>query len=111
MKPCTSKICDECPYRKNSSPGFFGGNPIDIYADAILYDIRIPCHKTVNLKEARFCAGLAATRVRSFKAAREDEVIIASENVFYDMEKSDRPDNVFQWHSDFVSYHQQYDRD
>lgn len=39
-----SKPCRECPYRKNSAPGYFGGHSPSEYRGFISQDTIVACH-------------------------------------------------------------------
>lgn len=49
-KPCKNP-CPECPYKKNSPKGYFGGQDPLEYANAIHQDTIIPCHSRTKYNE------------------------------------------------------------
>jgi len=62
---CSGKACVDCPYKLTSAKGWLGGNDLKIYAEAINFDILLPCHRQMNKKVRRYCSGLAAVRVNT----------------------------------------------
>ena len=45
------KPCGECPYRKNSAPGYFGGHDPSEYHEALKEEQIVACHKRTRFKE------------------------------------------------------------
>lgn len=65
------KPCKECPYRKQSLPGYFGGNPPETYLIPLLQDIPVVCHKSMGEDVKSLpCCGWILARLKSGKLAR-----------------------------------------
>ena len=61
-----TKPCRECPFRRESMPGYLGEDTPDGFMATTLADHEMPCHLTVDyeeddweesLDEASYCAG------------------------------------------------------
>lgn len=83
MSKCQVSVCSECPYRKNSQPGYFGGNDPAEYRDAIVNDVVVPCHTrnryllngTADLTDLQPCIGHLSAQLNSCKISRLPEVV------------------------------------
>lgn len=75
---CQLTVCSECPYRKNSPSGYFGGNDPAEYREAIVRDTVVACHTrnsynfkgmvdTTNLQP---CIGHLSSQIKSCKQNR-----------------------------------------
>ncbi len=58
--------CRECPFRRESAPGWLGADTPENFIETTLADYEMPCHQTVNyedpgwfteLDKAQACAG------------------------------------------------------
>jgi hypothetical protein len=105
-----SKPCKDCPFRKDSLPGWLGAYETAEEFIGIHYqcEIRNPCHMTVDytdpnwregLEEASPCAGQAVMFRNSGKLPRNWTPI----DVEVDRE------HVFTWPPDFIKHHNQRD--
>lgn len=103
MVEATGVLCNACPYRKASAPGYLGGHGVQEYEQPIRQDILLPCHKTYGQKERPYCTGLAAVRVNSCKAARMPGVIADSERKV--IGNKELRAKCFNWPHEFVGHH------
>ena len=99
---CTGVVCDECPYRKKSTPGWLGPYDVTEYVDPIGNETLVPCHKTFGLDRRPLCSGLVATRLNSHKLMI-DPVNRSSQNKMRtnDAERA----KVFSFKHEFIEHH------
>lgn len=102
MKDCTGRICGECPYLKNAPAGYFGGNKGEIYAAAIMHDKAVPCHKTQDTENERMCSGMIATRLNSFKMARDPNIKRSEDLMRLETQQRER---AFKNTPEFLAHH------
>lgn len=62
--------CVECPYRRDSAPGYLGGYTPEMYMEATFSPVSLACHKSKGFHEGeiesqRVCTGLAAFRANT----------------------------------------------
>lgn len=93
-----NKPCRECPWRKNSIPGWLGASTPLEFLDLSESEARMPCHLTVDyerddweeqIKTAPQCAGRAIYFANRCKVPKNRELIVLEadrENVFTDPE-------------------------
>lgn len=65
------KPCKDCPFRKDSIPGYLGGYEIESYAEPVEYGIPTSCHLTdrgIHHPKTAFCAGSLSTLAAEGKA-------------------------------------------
>lgn len=98
----TKKPCNECPWRRDAEPGFFGDQiPEDFAAPALSGDMII-CHKTVKIEGRdysqpglRQCAGAAAFRANVGRPPRDPRVTMGELD----------PDGIFATTGEFLDHH------
>lgn len=107
--------CKECPFRKDSLPGWLGSmsrNP-QIFIDGLEYTI-VPCHMKVKWDEVEKrnlivngkdnpCVGALQLCHNSLKFPRGAREEGTPYNILY--EKSGKNEQVFQWAHDFIKHH------
>lgn len=67
MQVAIKTPCVECPFRRDSAPGYLGGYSPNMYMDVVLSPASLACHKSEGFHEGeiekqRHCTGLAAFR-------------------------------------------------
>lgn len=75
--------CNECPWRRDSTPGHLGPFTAHEWVAIVHSDQPIACHKTIveggSWAGAKQCAGSGHDRTNVMKVPRNDEVWIADE--------------------------------
>jgi len=83
MKPCASRPCNDCPWRRKSMPGWLGDDTPEHFLNTAMADIDMPCHQTVNYERpdwetqlgprgtALSCAGQAIFFANILKVSRD----------------------------------------
>lgn len=88
MKIAKERSCRECPFRRDSEPGYLGGYSPEMYIEAVLSPVSLACHCSPGFHERVIetqihCTGLAAFRANlGWIASVRDEArrqVIASE--------------------------------
>lgn len=110
MKRCNTP-CRECPFRRDSQPGYLGGayTPEEFAAQHIQGEGLNPCHMTVDTRRDDWretfltgdnglaCEGQARFFRNNCKAPRPGSLIVVYEG---------EPDpNVFDWTFEFTEHH------
>jgi len=70
MKCAIKTPCVECPFRRDSAPGYLGGYTPEMYLKATFSPASLACHKSKGfhegeIEEQRVCTGLAAFRANN----------------------------------------------
>jgi hypothetical protein len=70
MQRAIKTPCVECPFRRDSAPGYLGGYTPEMYMDATFSPVSLACHKSPGFHEGeidkqRVCTGLAAFRANT----------------------------------------------
>lgn len=84
MRQC-KEMCDECPFSKNSLPGFLGPyeSPESLHTIVMMREIPFPCHKTHPFNDADLsdvgtkyplCAGALAYMAKNAKLPRDSNL-------------------------------------
>lgn len=99
-QPPTKQPCDECPWRRASTPGFVGPHSAHEWREAIHSDAPIACHKTITAEGetttyTHQCAGAAIYRSNVHKLPRDPDVVTLP---------PDR-ERVFSRDSEFLEHH------
>jgi hypothetical protein len=68
--------CSDCPFRRDSLPGWLGGYEPDQYAQLAHSDERIDCHTKIGPQ----CAGAAIYRENVCKSPRDKSVLLLPQN-------------------------------
>lgn len=69
-----NKPCNECPYRKQSIPGYFGGHDGNQYRSFISQDTTVACHTRTKFndngdpRKISYCTGHIAAQIKSCKS-------------------------------------------
>lgn len=115
MKFDLKKPCNDCPYRKNASPGWLGAGTPEWFVESALSDYTdygkgvnfAPCHQTVDyednnwkdtLGEAQACVGALQFCANNFKSPRDQERSKA-------VREAGRNEDVFSSAKEFLDYH------
>lgn len=74
------KCCSDCPFSRQSLPGWLGGGEVDDWVRAAHSDMVLPCHVISNQQ----CAGAAIYRRNVCKLPRPPNLVLDAdkENVF-----------------------------
>lgn len=116
MKTNLKKPCNDCPYRKNATPGWLGASKPEWFVESALSDyasyqggsIMAPCHQTVNyedpdwqdgLGEDEACVGALQFAANNCKSPRDPERSAAVRAA------GPNPD-VFATSQEFIDYHE-----
>lgn len=108
--------CNDCPFRRNATPGWLGAAEPQWFVDAALSDYAeyqcgvkfAPCHQTVNyedrnwqakLTEAHMCIGALQFAANNGKLPRDPERSKA-------VNEAGTNPNVFAHPSEFIEYHE-----
>lgn len=109
LPPATTKICNDCPWRRAAVPGWLGPMTAEEWIDIVHSDAPIACHQTIrhdNVDDAghgkwddgvtRQCLGSAVYRANVMKSPRHPNVA-----------RAEMPDyvNVFSWDNEFLDHH------
>lgn len=107
------KPCDDCPFRKNSLPGWLGPHSVEEFVQYYQMDYPYPCHKTLveerdagdlELRDGEhICIGLVHTRNNSCKRARDNQSSLRQEEIRLKGEKNE----CFTHISQFVKHHEE----
>ena len=73
-QPCKNP-CPECAYRKDSMPGYFGGNDKAIYRNALFEETIVPCH-TRSGDDTIPCTGHILAQINSCKSPKINQAAI-----------------------------------
>ena len=94
LPPVRKSPCAECPWRKESIPGFLGPYDAEKWSEMAHSEAPIACHMTIDFVEEgqgawddpkiRQCAGAAIFRTNTFKKPRHPKIatLPRSEKVF-----------------------------
>lgn len=66
-----TKPCTDCPWRRDSLPGWLGGASSSEWVRAAHGEDKVPCHVHGNVQ----CAGLAVYRANTAKSCRDSSII------------------------------------
>lgn len=103
----TAKPCNDCPWRRNSLPGWLGPFNAGEWLLLAHGEAAIACHLTIadsdedgngdwNQPGMRQCAGAAIFRANICKSPRNPEIARLPQ---------DR-ENVFSWNDEFIAHHE-----
>lgn len=98
--PTRKRMCGECPFRRDSTPGHLGPHTAEEWASAAHGEGPMACHSTIVESESwvgtQQCAGMAQFRTNICKRPRHPLIETAAE-----------PDrvNVFAWDNEMVEHH------
>jgi len=82
LPPCTAQPCNECPWRRDSTPGYTGPFTATAWVEAAHADTPIMCHQTLRGEdhdftdpEIRQCRGAAIFRANVHKQPRNSTAV------------------------------------
>lgn len=82
LPPAVAKSCNDCPWRKDSIPGWLGPYDARRWLEIVHSDEPIACHMTIkesgSWTGAFQCKGAAIYRANVAKVPREDDVATAT---------------------------------
>lgn len=82
-----TKPCKECPFRRESAPGYLGHNTLDDFAMLAMSERHTPCHMTVNYRDPAWefkqdkapqCVGRATMWANTCKMPRDPQLLRAA---------------------------------
>jgi len=88
--------CSDCPFRRNSIPGWLGSMPPEFFVHLAHSDARYDCHtKKADVKTFHQCAGMAIFRDNICKSPRDPNVLQLDGNTV----------KVFSDGQEFINHH------
>ena len=93
--------CGECPWRRDSLPGWLGPWTAEEWAALAHSDQPIACHTSIEVEGSwdtsgiRQCAGSAIMRANLCKSPRDPEVAVGKPN----------RETIFGWTDEFIEHH------
>lgn len=101
LPSATVRPCNECPWRRNSAPGWLGPYDAQKWLDIAHGEAPIACHQTICEDESweggvLQCKGAAIFRHNLFKLPRNPEVAIGPSDVV----------TVFRTNQEFLAHHE-----
>ena len=106
MNDPAGRPCRECPFRRESLPGYLGADNPRHFVALAMSDEQMPCHLTVDYEsddwreqaeqEGTQCSGRAIFLANQFKLTRNREVGRLPRDVV----------SVFQWPHEFLAHHE-----
>lgn len=110
------KPCNDCPFRRNASPGWLGFSGPEWFVESALSDfasyqggaVMAPCHQTVDyedpdwqetIDDADACVGALQFCANNMKMPRDPERMAA-------VKVAGRNDDVFATPQEFIDYHE-----
>ena len=98
LPPPVPQPCNDCPWRKNATPGWLGPHSAKQWVRMAHGETPIACHETIKFdgswEGAKQCAGAASFRANVAKRPRDPAVALGP-----------RREDVFETTEDFVEYH------
>ena len=111
MQTNLKKPCKECPFRRESMPGWLGPWGAQDIINHLQFDGVFPCHKTIKHDKMtdddpslEHCAG--ATIHLNNKIQRHRHPVVAKHQKELSGIAQEIKDSVFQWSNEFVDYHE-----
>ena len=101
LPPATDQICNDCPWRRNATPGWLGPQTAEEWLDIAHSEAPVACHQTIRGGgdwedgRTRQCLGLAVFRANIGKRSRFPKVATAEPD----------KERVFSWDDEFLAYH------
>jgi hypothetical protein len=83
--------CSDCPFRRDSMPGWLGGNTPEYFMQMANSDFPYSCHTKIGPQ----CAGMAVFRSNICKSPRDPDILVLPKNKVA----------VFAWHDEFIAHH------
>lgn len=100
--PESTKVpCNECPWRRDSTPGHLGPHSAEQWILGVHGEGAIACHMTITDQNwddpgMRQCAGAAQFRKNVWKLPRDPKIAVAEER---------DTETVFAWNDEFLEHH------
>jgi hypothetical protein len=99
-QPAVNSPCMDCPWRRDSSPGWLGPYTAQEWIEMAHSDVPIACHRTIATPESGWdgalqCAGSASFRANVAKSPRDPRVA-----------QQPPRDDVFQSNAEFIDHHE-----
>lgn len=85
--------CSDCPFRRDSLPGWLGGKPAENFIRMAIGEVIYPCH--VNLGQQ--CAGMTVFRANICKDPRNPDALRLPKD----------KTTVFAWPTEFLDHHKE----
>lgn len=97
--PAVAKPCNDCPWRRNATPGWLGPHTAEEWLDQAHGEAAIACHQTLPTgggwaPESCQCRGVASFRANVYKQPRNPTI-----------EVGPRDPDVFESNAEFLDYH------
>lgn len=102
LPPAVPRACKECPWRRDSEPGWLGPYDAKTWILAVHSDQPIACHETIKSSdqpwsEVKQCRGSAIYRANVYKSPRNPQVVVGPQDT----------KTVFDSDGDFIAHHEQ----
>lgn len=108
----TKKPCVDCPFRRESPPGWIGAHEnVREIINIVVFDGYFPCHREVNklteeqgwtfehaVGEAPYCDGALKFMNNQFKRSTDDEILALQK-------ESGKSEEIFQWPQQMEVHH------
>jgi hypothetical protein len=72
------KVCNDCPFRRKSMPGWLGGSSPEGFIDCIQRDEPLPCHQTIDYDDEHWLAKWMLQRAGKQKMCAGSLVFMAN---------------------------------
>src|SRR4051812_28841423 len=110
MKDALNRPCRECPFLRDSNPGWLGSSTAKEFIDGVDRQGAMPCHMTVDYSDpfwphtietdaVSYCAGAAIYLNNTLSAPRDEEWGAVVKRLGSDRVK------VFAWTDEFLAHH------
>ena len=115
VKLCNAKTCSDCPFSKNSMPGFLADYTIQDFIDYHSNEVSFPCHKHMTneglsvlethkaIQDGKmpFCRGYVESIIKSVKSPRINKSLIEAVELVKEQGLSDNTMSMIE----FVKFH------
>lgn len=117
MKDNLKKPCADCPWRRNSRPGWLGQSTAKEFVYRADRQSPMECHKTVDYSdpnwkesidaadEVSFCRGAAEYLANTYSRPRNPEWCAAVDRAAQEKPTRDGYPNIFAWTDEFLAHH------
>lgn len=95
--------CEQCPFRKNSAPGWLGPWNVQDFEQMYNGDANFICHSSIDKNVEHTCVGYVLIRVNSLKVSRDKNSMLAKLERLY--QKIKNKNDCFQWWHEFAAHH------
>lgn len=101
LPDCVKEPCSECPWRRDSAPGWLGPQTSEEWILTAHSDTPIMCHKTIkesgSYDGTKQCRGAAIFRANVCKSPRRSDIVTGPPDT----------ENVFATNDEFLAHHNQ----